>query len=149
MATLSEQPYAPYNFLVSLGGGDPQAVVAGFSEASGLGVEIVYAEYRNGNDKTSAPRKIPGLHKFSDVTLKRGFIGASDLFDWLKHVASGVPDARNVTIDLLDAARQPVARWILHRAQPRKWSGPTLVADGAGHVAIEELVLVHEGIEMQ
>ncbi len=52
-----------------------------------------------------------------------------------------------VTITLLDEARQPVATWVLRNAQPKKWTGPTLAAKGGGEVAMEELHLVHEGIE--
>jgi phage tail-like protein len=54
-----------------------------------------------------------------------------------------------VTIQLLDEARQPVATWRLTRAQPKKWTGPTLAAKGGGEVAMEELHLVHERIEYE
>ena len=52
-----------------------------------------------------------------------------------------------MTITLLDEARNPVATWTLRNAQPKKWSGPTLSAKGGGEVSMEELHLVHEGIE--
>jgi phage tail-like protein len=84
-----------------------------------------------------------------DVTLKRGLIGSDDVFAWLKTVRDGKADARDVTISLLDEARQTVASWVLRRAQPKKWVGPTLNAKGGGDVAMEELHLVHEGIEYQ
>jgi hypothetical protein len=47
----------------------------------------------------------------------------------------------------LDEARQTVATWVSRNAQPKKWSGPTLAAKGGGEVAMEELHLVHEGID--
>ncbi len=59
----------------------------------------------------------------------------------------GATTARNVTITLLDEARNPVATCALRNAQPKKWTGPTLAAKGGGEVAMEELHLVHEGIE--
>ena len=65
----------------------------------------------------------------------------------LAGVRDGTADPRSVTITLLDEARQEVGRWELTNAQPKKWTGPTLAAKGGGEVAMEELSLVHEGIE--
>jgi phage tail-like protein len=152
MATLREvTPYSAFNFIVALGGeqgtGEGGVIIGGFSDVSGLGNEINYAEYRNGNERVNTVRKVPNTHKLDDVTLKRGLVGSIDLFNWLKTVRDGVADPRDITITLLDEARQPVAEWHLHRAQPKKWVGPTLAAKGGGEVAMEELHLVHEGVE--
>lgn len=149
MGTLRDRPYGRFNYLVSFSGADAAGVIAGFAEVSGLGVQIEYAEYRAGNDPTNAPRRIPGLHRVADVTLKRGVVGSTDLFEWLSRVSTGALDPRDVTITLLDEARQPVVRWHLQHAQPRRWSGPTLVASASGEVAIEELVLVAEALTME
>jgi len=62
-------------------------------------------------------------------------------------VRDGVIDRRNVSITLLDEARNAVATFTLRNAQPKKWSGPTLAAKGGADVSMEELHLVHEGIE--
>ncbi|HXU46206.1 MAG TPA: phage tail protein [Thermoanaerobaculia bacterium] len=153
MPTFRNNPYTAFNFLVALGGdqGDGSAgtIIGGFSDASGLGIDVTYAEYRNGNERFNTVRKVPGIHKNDDVTLKRGLVGSDDLFKWLKTVRDGTADPRQVTITLLDEAREPVATWVLRQAQPKKWSGPTLAAKGGGDVAMEELHLVHEGIEYQ
>jgi phage tail-like protein len=150
MATLRDNPYGAFNFLVSLGGaqgdGAEGSIIGGFSDASGLGMEVNYAEYRNGSERFNTSRKIPNTHKVDDVTLKRGLIGSTDLFDWIKTVRDGTADPRSVTITLLDEARNAVAMWRLRNAQPKKWTGPTLAGKG-GEVAMEELHLVHEGIE--
>jgi phage tail-like protein len=74
-------------------------------------------------------------------------VGSDDLFAWLKGVRDGIADPRQITITLLDEARQPVATWALRNAQPKKWMGPTLAAKGGGEVAMEELHFVHEGID--
>ncbi|MEV5967188.1 phage tail protein [Kribbella sp. NPDC051952] len=151
MPELRDNPYSNFNFIVSLGGdqgtGDLGATVGGFSDVSGLGMEVKYAEYRNGNEKVSTVRKIPGTHTNDDVTFKRGLIGSDDLKAWLNTARDGTADARTVTVSLLDEARETVATWTLRRAQPKKWTGPTLGGKGGGDVAMEELVLVHEGIE--
>jgi len=151
MPTLRDNPYGAFNFLVALGGaqgdGAEGTVIGGFSDASGLGMEVSYSEYRNGNERVNTVRKVPNVHKLDDVTLRRGLVGSDDLFAWIKTVRDGAADPRNVTITLLDEARNPVAAWRLRNAQPRKWTGPTLGAKGGGEVAMEELSLVHEGIE--
>ena len=153
MPVFRENPYGAFNYIVALGGsqgdGSEGSVVGGFSDVSGLGFDVSYSEYRNGNEKFNTTRKIPNTHKLDDITLKRGLVGSDDLFAWLKTVRDGTADPRQVTITLMDEARQPVASWTLRRAQPKKWSGPTLAAKGGGEVAMEELHLVHEGIEYQ
>jgi phage tail-like protein len=151
MATLRDNPYGAFNYIVALGGqqGDGTAIVGGFSDVSGLGLEVSYSEYRNGNEKINTVRKVPNTHKLDDVTLKRGVVGSDDLFQWIDGVRDGVADPRNVSITLLDEARNPVMSWRLRNAQPRKWTGPTLAAKGGGEVAMEELSLVHEGIDVE
>ena len=142
-----EDPYGRFNFIVALGTiGEGDDIVGGFSEVSGVGSEVVYAEYRNGNDKENHVRKIPTINKTGDVTLKRGLIGDLRLFAWLKSTREGDAPAQTVTITLLDEARRPVCAWLLRGAQPRKWTSPTLSATGTD-VAIEELVLVCEQLD--
>ncbi len=137
-------PYGAYNFLVEI----DSVVSAGFAEVEGLGMEIVYADYRNGNDPVNNVRKLVGLRKYPDITLKRGIAGTSDLFDWLKGAAAGQPAQRNVAIILLDEQRNEVMRWVLRHAQPQKWSGPHLQGAASGTVAMEELVITHEGLDI-
>ena len=146
MATFRDNPYGAFNFLVSLGTGNETSVIAGFSDVSGLGTEINYSEYRNGNDPVNTVRKVANTFKQEDVTLKRGLVGSTDLFQWVKSVREGNTDPRSVTITVLDEARNPVATFKLRNAQPKKWVGPTLAAKGGGEVAMEELHLTHEGI---
>jgi phage tail-like protein len=149
MPTMRDNPYGAFKFLVSLGGADEGSVVAGFSDVSGLGTELGYSEYRNGNDKLSTVRKIPNTYKNEDVTLKRGLMGSADLYEWIHAVRQGEDGRRSVLITLLDEAHNAVATFKLMNAQPKKWVGPTLAAKGGGEVAMEELHLVHEGIEYQ
>jgi len=152
MATQRDNPYGAFNFIVALGGaqgdGSEGSIVGGFSDVSGLDTDITYAEYRNGNEKFNTVRKVPNTHKVSDVTLKRGVIGTLELFEWMKGVRDGTADPRNVTITMLDEARQAVVTYTLRNAQPKKYTGPTLAAKG-GEVAMEELAFVHEGLEMK
>jgi phage tail-like protein len=152
MPTFRENPYGAFNFLVTLGGsqgdGGEGTIIGGFSDVSGLGTEVSYSEYRNGNERFNTVRKVPNTHKVDDVTLKRGVVGSDDLWNWLKGVRDGTADPRNVRVTLLDEARNPVVTWSLRNAQPKKWTGPTLAAKGGGDVAMEELSLVCEGLEV-
>ena len=152
MPTFRQNPYGAFNFIVTLGGtqgdGGEGTIIGGFSDVSGLGTDVSYSEYRNGNERFNTVRKIPNTHKPDDVTLKRGVVGSDDLWVWLKGVRDGTADPRNVTIFLLDEARNPVVTWTLRNAQPKKWTGPTLAAKGGGDVAMEEISLVHEGLEV-
>ncbi len=152
MATQRDNPYGAFNFLVTLGGnqgdGSEGTVIGGFSDVSGLGNEVQYSNYRNGNERFNTVRKVPNTFTVDDVTLKRGLVGSTDLFEWIKTVRDGTADTRQVTVTLLDEARNPVATYKLRNAQPKKYTGPTLTAKGGGEVAMEELVFVCEGVEL-
>src|SRR6266513_155339 len=101
MAVLRDRPYVQFNFLVDLGTGNTDGPEAGFQELSGVGMEVTVSEYRNGNDKENSVRKITGLNKSSDVTLKRGVIGSLNLSAWLHQIRNGEQNAfRTVTIQL-------------------------------------------------
>ncbi|HEV3050469.1 MAG TPA: phage tail protein [Longimicrobium sp.] len=141
-------PYGAFNFIVNLNGPrGPEDPLGGFSDVSGIGTENTVAEYRNGNDPENHVRKVPGVHKVSDVTLKRGIVNSADLFEWIEQVRrTGVAGQRTVTITLRDEASQPVQTWTLRGVIPLKYTGPTLAAKGGGDVAMEELVLSAEAM---
>ena len=139
-------PYGAFNYLVNFDGGE---VFGGFSDVSGIGTEVSVAEYRNGNDKENHVRKVAGIHKVSDVTLKRGILNSKTLFDWISQTRTQGPAAqRNVTITLLDEAHTPVQTWVLRGVIPMKYTGPTLAGKGGGDVAMEEIALSAEAMEI-
>lgn len=137
-------PYSAFNFEVDFGSGDS---AAGFAEVTGLGAEVTVAEYRDGTDTENLVRKVPNMGKVSDVTLKRGIINSSDLWEWIdKTRRHGWPEQREVRITLKDEARNPVGKWTLRAAVPIKYTGPSLNAKGGSDVAVEEFVIACEGI---
>lgn len=144
MAVQRDNPYANYNFVVDLGQGED----AGFSEADLPEGRIEVIEYREGNDKVSSSRKLPGRVDYPNVVLKRGLAGGMEIFDWWKSVRDGSPDRRNVAITLLDEQRTPVQRWRLRNAWPAKLDFSPLNALG-NEVVIETLELAHEGFETE
>jgi phage tail-like protein len=144
VAVQRDNPYLNFNFLVDIGLGDS----IGFSEVELPSGEVEVIQYREGDDKSSTARKLPGRAKYANVTLKRGITGSAALYEWWTSARDGQVQRRNVTITLLDEQRQPVLRWLLRNAWPVKIEGPALNATG-NEVAIESLELSHEGLEIE
>ena len=125
----------------------------GFTEVSGLDFETEVIEYREGNALTYNKKKQPGLTKYTDVTLKRGiFKKDNKAFEhWKKtfFFQEGKEKFRgDCTISMLDEEHKPIYTWTLTRAWPSKIQSTDLKADG-NEVAIETMVLVHEGLVME
>jgi len=150
MAVMRDRPYPQFNFLVDLGTGSTDGPQAGFQEVSAISTEVTVVEYRNGNSKENGPIKITGLNKASDVTMKRGVIGALDLYSWLNDIRNGNQNAlRTVTIQLQNEDHSQVVQSCkLLRARIIKHTSGPLNARG-GDVAIEEMVLAYERLELE
>ncbi|MEM1265903.1 MAG: phage tail protein [Pseudomonadota bacterium] len=148
MPVFRATPYSAFNFLVELEPGQGTETIAGFAEVSGLMSEITVAEHRFGNASTNYVTKIPGIYKAGDVMLKRGLIGAENLWDWLSETKQGLLSAkRNIQIKMQNEDRsEVVVTWNLIACFPIKWTGPTLSAKGGGEVAMEEMTLCAEEI---
>lgn len=135
-------PFLAGNFLVEIEG-----VVAGsFCEVSGLEAAVEVVEYRSGDQKENSPQKLPGLNRFSNITLKRGLTADFSLWNWFNNVLAGTMVRTTVAITLLDQVDNPVWIWRLKNAWPCRWSGPVLCANSS-EVAIEALEICHEGLE--
>ena len=144
MPVRRDNPYANFNFVVELGGEE----AGGFSEVALPSGEIKVIEYREGADRVSSSRKLPGRVTYPNVVLKRGIGGRLELFDWWKAVRDGAIQRRNVSITLLDEGRNPVQRWVLRDAWPAKLDYSRLEALG-NEVGIETLELAYEGFETE
>jgi phage tail-like protein len=139
-----------FNFLVDLGTGTTDGVEAGFQECSNIGMEVTVSEYRTGNSKENSVRKITGLNKATDVTLKRGVIGSLNLYRWLDDIRNGNQMAeRTVVIQLQNEDHTAVVQtWKLLRARIIKHVSGPMNARGTD-VAMEELTLAYERLEME
>lgn len=133
-------PYTQFNFLLEING----VVSAGFTEVSGVTLESDVIEYREGSDPTHV-RKMPGLSKYGDITLKRGFTDNTELADWRKTVVDGITARKDGAIILMNEAGEPALRWEFSNAFPSKLEGATLNAT-ANEVAMETLVLAVEAV---
>lgn len=148
MATLRDLPYGNQRFRVDLGEG-AEGPAAGFSQVVLPDISIDITEYRTGSDKESGTRKLPGPARYGNAILRRGIIGSLNLYDWINKVRNGDANARRtVTITLLSEDLTAVLSWKLLRAWPVKYSFGDLNAKGTD-VAIEELVLAYERLEME
>lgn len=136
-------PYAGFNFQVEIDG----ITVAAFSECSGLSNNSDPIEYRAGSDDITV-RKIPGLKKFANISLKRGITKNLELWNWRKTVLDGVTQRKAGSIVLLNEAREAALRWNFREGWPTKWDGPSLKAAG-NEVAVETLEIAHEGLELE
>lgn len=134
-------PYRNFNFLVEIDG----ITQAGFSDVTGFDVTVEPIEYREGGQVTS-PRKLPGMAKYGNITLKRGLTDSAELYEWFRDVSTGVIERRSGSIILLDLEGQEKLRWNFFDAWPTKWDAPDFSAKG-NEIAIETLELVVERLE--
>ncbi|MCK0509726.1 phage tail protein [Aromatoleum buckelii] len=137
-------PVRGYNFSLEIDNVSRGA----FSEVGGLTADGDSVDYREGTDLQSNVRKLMGLRKYTNITLKRGYTQDKELWQWYVNIMNGVPDRRNVTIVLMNEARQPVLRWHAENAWINKIEGPALKAS-SNDVAMESLELVHEGLTLE
>jgi len=97
-------PLLAGNFVVEI----PGIISTAFSEVSGLDASIDVGDYRAGDDPESAPKKLQGLRKFTDITLKRGFTSDLSLWAWFQNGLTGSVARVDMTIALRDQNDVPV-----------------------------------------
>jgi phage tail-like protein len=136
-------PFRAHNFRLEIDG----LTLASFTEVSGLDIDGDPVDYREGNDPVNWVRKLPGLRKQTNITLKRGITQNKELWAWYRNIANGEPDRRDGTIILMNEAREDVGRWSFRAAWPNKITGPAFNATG-NEVAMESVELCHEGLEI-
>lgn len=136
-------PYPAFNFSLVI---DNLDGVTGFSECTGANTEQDVIEYREGSMDITVT-KIPGLKKFGDITLKRGYTQNKLLWQWRQDLMDGTVIRRDGQIVLYNEHRDAVLRWTFISALPKKLSAPAFNGK-TNEVAIEELVLAVEGLAL-
>jgi len=134
-------PYRGYHFRIEIDGIDR----GGFREASGLDATQDPIEYREGTEGLTA-RKLPGLNKYSNISLKRGITDDAKLWEWRKKAIDGKVERKHGAIILMNDAGEEKLRWNFVNGWPTKYSAPTFNATD-NQVAIEMLEITHEGLE--
>lgn len=117
---------------------------AGFSEVSGFDITVDPIDYREGADPTHV-RKLTGLTKFGNVTLKWGVTDSMELYNWHRQIVDGNIQRKNIAIVVVDESGQDKARWQIVEAWPSKYDPTDLNAKG-NDVSIEMLEICNEGV---
>jgi phage tail-like protein len=147
LAGSERYPYPAYNFVISVTNVDAGTTVSGsFSEMSGATAEVQAIEYRDGTDDTTV-RKVRGLRKHGNITLKRGITGHVGFWNWIQRGMDGDADRQQGYIALLNEDKEEVMRWIFKQAWPTKYTVPNLNAKN-NEIAIETLEIVVEDLKI-
>lgn len=139
-----KDPYRGYNFRLEIA----NSTVAGFSECGGLTFDTDSVDYREGTDPRLSVRKLMGLRKFANISLKRGYTDNKELWTWYKNILNGTADRRSGAIVLQDELHQDVLRWNWEDGWLTKYEGPAFSAH-TNDVTIEHIEIAVERVELQ
>jgi len=134
-------PYRNFGFLVEIDG----VTQAGFSDCSGFGANNDPIEYREGGENKHV-RKLPGMTKYNNITLKWGLTDSMELYNWFRDVVNGKIERRSGSIIVLDLEGKEKVRWNFFDGWPTKYDAADFTAKG-NDVAIETLELAVERLE--
>jgi len=144
MASSAGYPLPKFHFSVEWGGSK-----VSFTEVSGLEVTTDVIEYRDGASPEFHKIKMPGMQKFTNITLKRGrFEKDNEFYKWWNTQSLNKVERRDLTISLLNESHEPVFVCKVKNAWPIKVNAGDLGAD-KNEVKIESIELVHEGLTME
>ncbi|WP_027666488.1 phage tail protein [Rhizobium leguminosarum] len=135
-------PFPGFRFLLELN----SIPVGGFSECSGLDLELEVEEYAEGGENRFV-HKLPGRRKQSDLVLKRGLSGI-ELWKWFNDQKAGAVRTTSIglSVQAYDPAQRPMT-FEIHDAFPIRWQGPQLDA-AQSIIATETLTLAHHGLKL-
>lgn len=141
---MADYPLPVFHFQIEWGG-----TRLGFAEVSGLNIEVQAIEYRDGLSPEYSAKKMPGIPKYGNITLKRGVLPAdNEFYKWLNTTKLNKVERRDLIISLLNEEHEPVMTWKATSAFPVKVEGPGLKATG-NEVAIESIEVAHEGLTIE
>lgn len=141
---MADYPLPKFHFQVEWG-----ASTVAFTEVTGLEMETEVIEYRDGVNPEYSKQRMPGMQKYSNITMKRAvFAGNNEFYDWWNTVKLNKIERRDLTISLLNEEHDPVMVWKVKNAWPTKIQSTDLKADG-NEVAIETIEVAHEGVAIQ
>ena len=150
MAVLRDRPYLSSHFLVDFGDGNARTASGGFSE-------VIFPEFVIATGKRAAAsraQKAPAdsivERQSTNVILKRGVLGALDLYDWWNKTRLGkAPKGRTLNVQLLAEDQETVVMsWRFTNVRPVALAYSPLRANETS-VLIETLELAFDRMEMQ
>ena len=134
-------PYKNFKFRVTIDG----ITVATLNDATGLNPTP-------GSPKKKSRKKMPGLQKFGNITLKRVAITDTKFLDWINDLFNlSETEAKNLRktmiLEYCNEAGEVIASYRLINGWVTKLEGPDLNAKG-NEVVIETIELGYEGLEL-
>ncbi|WP_127534646.1 phage tail protein [Paenibacillus kobensis] len=135
-----KDPYRNFRFRVEIDG----LQQAGFTDVTGFDSTVDVVEYREGNEVTTV-RKLSGLTKYGNISLKWGITDSTEIYNWYIEVTKGNVQRKNISIVLVDETGSDKSRWNFINAWPSKYDAPDFNAKSS-EVGIESLDIVHEGM---
>jgi phage tail-like protein len=148
MAVLRDRPYPGSSFLVDLGDGEEESAEAGVANVDLPEATLISYDYRIGNEKDLAPKRVQAGERYSPLVLRRGVIGSLRWYRWWREARDTGAAQRDVRVTLLDEARQPVLQWRFIGARPVSHSFTPLDALGDAEFS-EVLEIAFERMEIE
>ena len=138
-----DDPFRNFKFRVEIDG----VAEAAFSEVAIGETSTEAIDYREGNEPNHV-RKLSGMTKYGNITLKRGVTDSQVIYQWHKDIVDGKIGAsrKSIAIVVIDEAGKDKARFVVSECWPTKYDPSDLNGKG-NEVFIELLELVNEGIE--
>ena len=137
-------PLPKFHFSVAWGG-----TKIAFTEVSGLNKEMDIIEHRVGSSPEFFKKKMPGLQKLNNISLKRGvFAGDNEFYQWYNTVAMNTVERRNITISLLNENHAPVVVWKVKDCFIVSLKCSDMKAD-ANEAAIDTVEIANHGFTME
>lgn len=137
-------PLPKFHFSVEWGGSK-----IAFTEVSGLNKEMDVIEHRVGSSPEFFKKKMPGMLKLSNITLKRGlFAEDNEFYDWYNTVALNTVERRNITISLLDENHEPKVVWKVKDCFIVSLKCTDMKSD-ANEAAIDTVEIANHGFTME
>ena len=140
MANGRNDPFRNFRFRVEIEGEE-----FAFSEVTGGDITLDAIDYRTGNEPIFV-RKLPGLTKFGNVTLKWGITDSRALHDWNREIVDGNVTRKTVNVTVLKENGEDAARYEILEAWPCSYKPVEHNAKG-NDVGIETLELCNEGVK--
>src|SRR5687768_5885328 len=132
---LRRDPVRGYNFLITLvdatsalgtlSSAVQNIVLGGFTECSGLEMELETESYNEGGNNGRV-LTFPTRVKWSHIRLKRGAALSMELWKWHYSFVEGKGKRRDGIVVLQDDLHRPVQLWAFSRGLPVKWTGPSM-----------------------
>lgn len=147
------EPFRSFRFLVEMEIAGKSAVVAGFTQFSGVSMRMESVTARSCNDGRGVQQTIPVFTSFQPVTLSKGVVGDNEFVDWLFSAAAGLEAGakdkdiyRTLHVVALDDKGGRGMEWTLKDALPISYELAPM--DGASsEVLSETLTFAIAGVE--